>query len=99
MNIDDLKNRLIEMQINPLYYSLNEGLKSDSLILSIYYNKWEVFYMDERGGRHDEIIFNNENDACVYIYNRFKNINLLKQQTAKKIQKNDKNDLPNVINL
>jgi hypothetical protein len=98
MNVDDLKNRLIEMQINPLYYSLDGGLKSDSLILNIYYNKWEVFYMDERGGKHDELIFNNENEACMYIYNRFKNINLMKEY-PKKIQKNDNRDLPDIINL
>lgn len=98
MNIDDLKNRLIEMQINPLYYSLNEGLKSDSLILNIYHNKWEVFYMDERGSKHDELIFNTENDACIYIYNRFKNLYLIKKY-PKKIQKPDNKDLPDTINL
>ena len=99
MNLDDLKERLIKMKINPLYYSLNDGLKSDSLILTIYFNKWEVFYMDERGNKHDELIFNNENDACVYIYNRFYKIELMKQQLAKKIQKIENNDLPDVINL
>lgn len=87
------------MKINPLYYSLNEGLKSDSLILTINYNKWEVFYMDERGNKHDELIFNNENDACVYIYNRFYEIELMKKQFPKKNQNKENNDLPNIINL
>jgi hypothetical protein len=99
MNLNNLKETLIKMKINPLYYSLNEGLKSDSLILTINYNKWEVFYMDERGNKHDELIFNNENDACVYIYNRFYEIELMKKQFPKKNQNKENNDLPNIINL
>lgn len=97
MRIEDIKEKLVELQVDSTYYSLNEGLKSDALILNIFHNNWEVFYMDEKGSKHDELIFNNENEACEYIYNRFKIIKLIKERPIRKVDKDD--DLPDIINL
>ncbi|WP_211253764.1 hypothetical protein [Flavobacterium daejeonense] len=98
MNIADLKEKLIELQVNPSYYSLNQGLKSDAIMLNSYHNTWEVFYLDERGGKHDEFIFSNENDACLYIYDRFKNLKSIKENIKQNL-KSDDDKLPNIINL
>lgn len=98
MNIVDLREKLIELQVNPSYYSLYQGLKSDAIILDSYHNKCEVFYIDERGGKHDELIFDNENDACLYIYNRFKNLKSMKENIKQNL-KSDNDELPDVINL
>ena len=72
MDKKDLKLKLDLLEINPNQYALDGDLKSDAIILYENYNKWEVYYFDERGGKHDEKEFNSERDACNYIYKRFK---------------------------
>jgi len=85
MNIKTLEKKLQELGIRDSYYSLYGELKSDSIILCHNYYIWEVFYFDERGGRHPMGIFENEVDACYFIFKeledtvnwaRDKNINL-----------------------
>lgn len=71
MNIKDLKEKLEELGIKASYYSLYGDLKSDSIILYHNYSKWKVFYLDDRGGRHPMGIFDNEEDACRFIYTEF----------------------------
>lgn len=72
MNIEALEIELQRLGIKDSYYSLSGELKSDSIILYHNYNIWEVFYLDERGGRHPMGIFNKEEDACMFIYKEFK---------------------------
>lgn len=50
---------------------MSGDLKSDAIILFHNYAKWEVFYLDERGGRNDERAFVTEEEACLYIYELF----------------------------
>jgi hypothetical protein len=69
MDIKSLEEKLQVLGVRNSYYSLYGDLKPDSIILYQNYRKWEVFYLDERGGRHPMGIFDNENDACVFIYN------------------------------
>lgn len=73
MGIIELKEKLDEMGINPNYYSLNEGLYPDRLILEIKHHTTEVFYFDERGNKEKCQEFRNEEDACLYVYDFFKN--------------------------
>ena len=68
MNIKQLKIKLEEKEIHSGFYSLDGTLLPDRIVLYSNYSKWEVFYFDERGGRHDEKTFFSENDACLYIY-------------------------------
>jgi hypothetical protein len=72
MNTAELKIELDLLGVKPRYYSLNGELEPDRVIL--FYNNimWEVFYLDERGNRNDQKNFNTENEACLYIYNLFR---------------------------
>lgn len=72
MNKDDLKKELDKLGINSNEYSLSGDIDSDKIVLFQNYDKWEVFYFDERGGRNDEKVFYCEEAACSYIYELFK---------------------------
>lgn len=72
MNIFDLQNELNKLGIPKSWYSINEGLKSDAHILQEIYGKWHYYYFDERGNRENEKIFENESQACDYIYKKLK---------------------------
>lgn len=72
MNREELKRRLDELRVNPGFYSLNGELLPDRLVLYRSYDTWTVFYLDERGNRHDEQIFFSEEEACSYLYERLK---------------------------
>jgi hypothetical protein len=67
MTRDELKIRLDDLKVNKVEYSLFSELFLDRIILFHNYTKWEVFYLDEKGGRNDERIFENESAACLYI--------------------------------
>jgi hypothetical protein len=71
MTKDELEKALIARSIDPKRYSLNGESKLDAIILYDLKVKWEVFYLDERGGRNQEKEFNSENDACQYILKLF----------------------------
>ena len=67
MDISYLIKTLDEMGVPKRYYSINENLASDTYILNEIYGKWEYFYFDEKGNRNNYHIFENENDACIYM--------------------------------
>jgi hypothetical protein len=68
----ELKNKLDELNVYPRFYSLEGDLLPDRIVLYHNYNKWQVFYFDERGNRDKEKIFSTESEACEYIYEYFK---------------------------
>lgn len=70
MNLIELKDKLYWNNIPDRWYSLNEGLKPDACILYKNYLKWEFFYLDEKGDKHDFRIFDNENDAFDYLWKK-----------------------------
>jgi hypothetical protein len=72
MNRIELKRNLDLLNVDPKQYSLTGELNLDAIILFQNYSKWEVFYLDERGKKNGEKIFTSENDACEYIYNKFR---------------------------
>ncbi len=71
MNKKDLQIKLDLLGVASQAYSLEGELVPDNIILYNSYNKWEVFYLDERGDRNDEKVFNSENEACEHIYKLF----------------------------
>jgi hypothetical protein len=73
MGIIELKEKLDEMGINPNYYSLNEGLYPDRLILEIKHQTTDVFYFDERGNKEKCQEFRKTEDACLCVFDFFKN--------------------------
>lgn len=80
MDRKDLKLKLNLLKINPNQYALDGDLKSDAIILNENYNKWEVYYFDERGGKHDEKEYDSESNACNDIYNRFQNSKIIEDE-------------------
>jgi hypothetical protein len=49
-----LKEKLDLLAVNENFYSLSGTLLPDRVILYNSYEKWLVFYFDERGNRNDE---------------------------------------------
>ena len=72
MNKKELQTKLDLLGVASKTYSLEGELVPNSIILYNSYHKWEVFYLDERGGRNDEKVFDSENEACEHIYKLFK---------------------------
>ncbi|MDR2002374.1 MAG: hypothetical protein LBQ74_05025 [Prevotella sp.] len=68
MRVKELEQKIEELGIDDLHYSLYGELKSDSIILYQNYNKWEIFYMDERGSRKQLGVFDEEEQACNFLY-------------------------------
>ena len=64
MNRRELKKIFDDLGIPESRYSLWDELKTDSIIIYHNYSKWEVFYLDERGGRNYLKICSSEDEAC-----------------------------------
>ena len=72
MNKLELACLLQKEGVNSSFYSLNGELVPDRMVLFQSYEKWYVFYYDERGNRRNESMFDSESDACKYLYEYFK---------------------------
>jgi hypothetical protein len=72
MNLIELKDKLYWNNVPERWYSLNDGLKPDACILYKNYSIWEFFYLDEKGGRHDNKIFDKDEDAYKYLWGKMK---------------------------
>lgn len=68
MNRHQLKKELDRNGVNEDSYSLWGDLTSDKIILYHNYSKWEIFYLDERGGRKMMKVCGSESDACIFLY-------------------------------
>src|SRR5258708_359881 len=71
MNKAELIKKLDDLNVPGSFYDLNGNLDPDRIILYNSYNDWIVFYLDERGNRHDQKVFNSEEKALNYIFERF----------------------------
>lgn len=79
----ELKKKLDLLGVSSHEYSLNGEFVADNIILNNSYHKWEVFYLDERGGRNDEKVFDSENEACEQIYKLFKESKVIEDKYLK----------------
>lgn len=66
-----LKNKLARLGVKEEEYSLEGDLNPNTIVLYRNYSKWEVFYLDERGGRDMLHVSFSEDDACSFIYQYF----------------------------
>lgn len=73
MNVEYLVKKLDEIGVPKRYYSINGDLLADTYILNQIYGKWEYFYFDEKGNKNDCKTFDNENDACIYLFGILEN--------------------------
>jgi hypothetical protein len=76
------KGLIARFEIPDRWYSINEGLKPDALILYKNYSLWEFFYLEEKGDRLDFKVFKNEEDAYEHLWNK-----LLRNYNAMQISK------------
>jgi len=74
MNIQELKQKLQLMGVGESNYSISGFEKPDTLILRDKGTIWEVFYLDERGGKHEVKEFFSESDAYEYFFKRFQSL-------------------------
>lgn len=72
MNKTELKEKLAAHGVGENYYSLEGALLPDRVVLYRSYDKWIVFYFDERGKRNNEVEFESEEAANQYIYDLFR---------------------------
>lgn len=72
MDVKELINKLEELKVPKSYYSINGNLSSDIYVLNQVYHYWEFFYFDEKGNTNNYRKFDNENDACIFFYNKLK---------------------------
>ena len=70
MDLLELKDKLYWNNVPEYWYSLDDGLKPDACNLFRNYEKWEYFYLDERGGRNDYKIFNRAEDAYEHLWKK-----------------------------
>lgn len=71
MNRVELIKKLDGLNVPNSFYDLDGNLLPDRIILYNSYNDWIVFYLDERGNRHEQKVFNSEVKALNYIFERF----------------------------
>jgi hypothetical protein len=65
MTTAQLKQKLIDMEISPVVYSLDGDFPNDAFVLSKNETNWSIYYA-ERGLKMNEIFFETENEACDY---------------------------------
>jgi len=85
MNIQELKEKLINIGIREDFYSLSGGLPSEAYCIGKTNLGWEVYY-SERGNKNKLKIFNNENNACDYFYKRITSDSVVMENLNKKQQ-------------
>ena len=72
MNINELKNKLIENNISNSEYSLNGGLPSEAFCLErVSKTEWRTYY-SERGTRVAIKTFVSEEEACKDLWKRLR---------------------------
>jgi len=80
MKKEVLIEKLTELGVKENEYSLDGSLIYDNIIVYNNYKYWEVFYLDERGGRNVEKRFSKEEDAYDYVYQLFLDLYNLREK-------------------
>ncbi|MDX2002366.1 MAG: hypothetical protein SFW35_08030 [Chitinophagales bacterium] len=71
MTLQEFKELLYRYNVPEHWYSLEEGLKEDALVLQNNHGIWEVFHF-ERGDKFSLLSFKNVEDAYAYIWDELK---------------------------
>ncbi|RJX39117.1 hypothetical protein D3P09_16625 [Paenibacillus pinisoli] len=65
MNLNELQNKLLEMNIPDHAYSLNGGLPNETFCIDKNTDGWKTYY-SERGNKKECRVFDSEESACNY---------------------------------
>jgi hypothetical protein len=67
IKIEELQQSLISAKVPKDLYNLNGGLPNEAFCLNKEGDIWEVYY-SERGVKSQVKLFQNEDEACNYLY-------------------------------
>lgn len=70
MKYDELMENIYENNIPSSWFSINQGLKPNAYILFKNYDKWEYFYLDEKGDRLDSRLFSEPEKAFDFFWQK-----------------------------
>jgi len=70
MKYNELMQNIRENNISPSLFSVNQGLKPNAYILIKNYDKWEYFYLDEKGNRFDNMVFSDSEKAFDFFWQK-----------------------------
>lgn len=102
MKTEELRLIISKMNIEPELYSLEGDVsKVGSLVLYQKNNLWEIIGVDDKGNQSVLKTFNNEEEACEYLFNKlieFKNI-ISGKYNLKNFKKKPLIDPPDIIEL
>lgn len=73
MTYQDLINNIQASKIPASLYSIEEGLKPNAYILYRNYDKWEYFFLSERGDKLDQRIFDKSEIAFDFFWEKLQN--------------------------
>jgi hypothetical protein len=68
MRVTDAREIAEAAHVDPTYYCF-DGERHEALCILTEGQTWKVF-LSERGKRHEEYSFNNEDEACTYFLKR-----------------------------
>lgn len=101
MDKEELKKKLDDLNIDSKIYSLDGSINIIGIVLFKNYDVWEIINIDDRGNQKIIKKFNNENDACIYIYNEFFKFNKVinDDKLNKRTNNNNNNNKDDIIYL
>lgn len=70
MTLEKLRENIATWKVPESLYSINDGLKPNAYVLLENYDKWEFFYLDEKGSRINYNLFSEKNIAFEYLWNK-----------------------------
>ncbi len=70
MTLEKLKENIFNWEVPESLYSINEGLKPNAYIIFENYNKWEFFFLDEKGERMEFTFFRDSEEAYEYLWEK-----------------------------
>ena len=68
MTKKELTQKLNQLNVSVNRYSIDSGMKADSLFLVNNHGLWQIYYIDERGGQNLLKQFIEEEDACNQLF-------------------------------
>jgi hypothetical protein len=70
MTYNELMENIRKNSISLSCFSINQDLKPNAYILINNYDKWEYFYLDEKGNRFDSTVFSDPEKAFDFFWNK-----------------------------
>lgn len=73
MTLKEFKDNIRKFNVPNELYSLEDGIKANAYILNKNYEKWDFFFLDEKGDRNNFIQFDDSQEAYSYLWSKLEN--------------------------